>query len=406
MREAYHTSESSFNRQPSQIQFVEFGEIGPELTRKQRILRAEPWQYAGDHDGRKWRVRRLLMKELADCLAGFDRSGGCENIWASVNTIAKRLGWSRRKLFRTWTWLLNTGVGQARGFTPSESPTRFRALRPARLRKLPFPVQARKRRRNRLNRPESGTPGARECGTHAPANVAHNKVFKKNHCACPGVERQGQGFTALSAHGFNHHQQQPNDDFLHRSNSKTKQETIEQRNRRLAEDALRQAAADPGITQRFSDEEELRQAVAEILERVVECGIFVGSPNYFLTSLQAPLPHDDGDGDSVLAEQALSWSWSGEEFTSTDVRMIYDLLCKQKAFRDTATVFTAEQIYSALTPSDRQTPQGRKKHQAMLGLMEYERLVASVRTRDGRRFYFLDQKPPRCLSEHLRGVRQ
>jgi hypothetical protein len=126
--------------------------VGAHASTQRAFLASKPERhYRLATDGRKWRLKAKRRRSLALYLVGFP------SFYQSLNTIARRLNetavgnfhWSRRTVCRTLRDLSRLGLVMPSGYM-SMRGTRLRVCRPEALRA--------------------------ECGTPAPANVAHKKV--------------------------------------------------------------------------------------------------------------------------------------------------------------------------------------------------------------------------------------
>ena len=124
----------------------------PKVKRAHQVFRhARPWQFLDAAEAKKRKHRHVgrRMQRLTRVLAQFDHSGNCVNIWASANTILKRLReaedrcepgdrmkWSRATLFRYLKRLNRSGVASRRGLT-NKRGSRIRSLDPEKLLSVP-----------------------------------------------------------------------------------------------------------------------------------------------------------------------------------------------------------------------------------------------------------------------------
>ncbi len=147
----------------AQVSQAHAGKQGTQRPQAADLFRhAHPWRFASPDDGRKYRVVRERLRRLARCLARFDRSGNCREIFPAIAKITARLNaaelnypegrrfkWSRKTVFRYLDRLERGGIATASGLSHYHG-TRRRELHPERLLSVPL---------------ESDTPIGRESDT-------------------------------------------------------------------------------------------------------------------------------------------------------------------------------------------------------------------------------------------------
>jgi len=131
---------------------------------------AHPWRFGSPDDGRKYRVVRERLRRLARCLARFDLSGNCREIFPAIAKITARLNaaelnypegrrfkWSRKTVFRYLDRLERSGIATASGLSHYHG-TRRRELHSDRLLSVPLESDTPIRRESDTpTRPESDT---------------------------------------------------------------------------------------------------------------------------------------------------------------------------------------------------------------------------------------------------------
>lgn len=147
-----------------------------ELKAADLFRHAQPWRFGKACDGRKFRVVRERLRRLARCLARFDRSGNCREIFPAISTILAKLNaaelnypedrrfkWSRRTVLAYLVRLEERGIATAGGLSHCHG-TRRRELHPDRLLSVPC---------------ESCTPTPRESCTRIKSLKFHESRKKK-----------------------------------------------------------------------------------------------------------------------------------------------------------------------------------------------------------------------------------